>query len=108
MTDLFEIDWGMGPTETTAPAQAQEEHPESTPEPKGRKTRSHLKAKVYETSDKFEYRRAFSEIQLLDTLGGGVPVRSRQSVPLPDGGQHRQPLVFESGASTAGRPAFGS
>ena len=68
MTDLFEIDWGMGPTETTAPAQ--EEHPESPPESKGRKTRSHLKAKVYETSDKFEYRRAFSEIQLLDTLGG--------------------------------------
>ena len=61
---LFEIDWGMGPT--PAPAELQE----TPPEPKARKTRSHLKAKVYETSDKFEYRRAFSEIQLLDTLGG--------------------------------------
>ena len=63
---LFEIDWGMGPTEAPAPAELQE----TPPEPKARKTRSHLKAKVYETSDKFEYRRAFSEVQLLDTLGG--------------------------------------
>ena len=66
MTDLFEIDWGIGPTEAPAPA----EPLDSQPEPKGRKTRSHLKAKVYETSDKFEYRRAFSEVQLLDALGG--------------------------------------
>ena len=63
---LFEIDWGMGPTEAPAPAELQE----TPPEPKARKTRSHLKAKVYETSDKFEYRRAFSEVQLLDALGG--------------------------------------
>ena len=63
---LFEIDWGFGTPETPAPA----EPPEAQSEPKGRKTRSHLKAKVYETSDKFEYRRAFSEVQLLDALGG--------------------------------------
>lgn len=69
MTDLFEIDWGFGPTEATAPAEPLDA-PGAPSEPKGRKTRSHLKAKVYETSDKFEYRRAFSEIQLLDTLGG--------------------------------------
>lgn len=63
MTDLFDIDWGFGTLEAPAPAG----QPEAQSEPKGRKTRSHLKAKVYETSDKFEYRRAFSEIQLLDT-----------------------------------------
>lgn len=60
MTDFFDIDWGVGPTEAELP----------DTEPKGRRTRSHLKAKVYETSDKFEYRRAFSEVQLLDALGG--------------------------------------
>ena len=70
---LFEIDWGMGPTEASAPAELQE----TPPEPKARKTRSHLKAKVYETSDKFEYRRAFSEVQLLDALGGGRSDSSR-------------------------------
>lgn len=57
MTDFFDIDWGMGPTETPEP----EEPQDTQSEPRGRKTRSHLKAKVYETSDKFEYRRAFSE-----------------------------------------------
>lgn len=66
MTDLFDIDWGFGPTEPAAP----EEPRETAQETKGRRNRSHLKAKVYETSDKFEYRRAFSEVQLLDTLGG--------------------------------------
>ena len=104
MTDLFEIDWGIGPTEAPAPAELQE----TPPEPKARKTRSHLKAKVYETSDKFEYRRAFSEVQLLDALGGGVPIQAGHRVSLPDGGQHRQPLVFEGGPPTTGRPAFGS
>lgn len=73
MTDLFDIDWGFGTPETPAPA----EPPEAQSEPKGRKTRSHLKAKVYETSDKFEYRRAFSEVQLLDTLGGGRSASKR-------------------------------
>ncbi len=64
MTGLFDIDWGFETPEIPA------EQPEAQREPKGRKTRSHLKAKVYETSDRFEYRRAFSEIQLLDALGG--------------------------------------
>ena len=70
MENFFNIDWGMGPTE--APSGTTEPEPLDSPpaEPKGRKTRSHLKAKVYETSDKFEYRRAFSEVQLLDALGG--------------------------------------
>lgn len=64
MTGLFDIDWGFETPEIPA------EQPEAQSEPKGRKARSHLKAKVYETSDRFEYRRAFSEIQLLDALGG--------------------------------------
>ncbi|MBQ2016652.1 MAG: hypothetical protein II207_06600 [Clostridia bacterium] len=64
MTGLFDIDWGFETPEIPA------EQTEAQSEPKGRKTRSHLKAKVYETSDRFEYRRAFSEIQLLDALGG--------------------------------------
>lgn len=75
MTDLFDIDWGFGSPEATTPAERQD----ALPEPKGRKTRSHLKAKVYETSDKFEYRRAFSEIALLDALGGGSD--SKQAKP---------------------------
>ena len=65
MMEFFDIDWGFGSTEAPAPAESQDSQPESK-----RRNRSHLKAKVYETSDKFEYRRAFSEIQLLDTLGG--------------------------------------
>lgn len=63
MIEFFDIDWGFGSTEAPAPAESQDSQPK-------RRNRSHLKAKVYETSDKFEYRRAFSEIQLLDTLGG--------------------------------------
>lgn len=39
--------------------------------PKEKRTRGkHLKSAIYVTSDAFEYRRAFSEIQLFDLLGG--------------------------------------
>ena len=82
MTDLFDIDWGIGPMEPAAP----EEPRETAQETKGRRNRSHLKAKVYETSDKFEYRRAFSEVQLLDALGGrSSSKRARPTTSSPPG-----------------------